>query len=124
MRLDKWLWCSRFFKTRSIAAEAIKAGKIKINGERAKPAKSIAPNDQLSIRKDLFRYEITVIDIPKARLSAALASQLYEEHADSIETRQQLNEQLKQEAKLYPRAKGRPTKHDRRQIIRFKSKSE
>ena len=124
MRLDKWLWCARFYKTRSMASNAIKAGKIKINGERAKPSKTISLKDILSIRKDLFKFEVTILGISKSRLSAPLAAQLYEEHQDSIETRSLLSEQIKAEAKLYPKTQSRPTKRDRRHIVKFKTQTE
>ena len=121
MRLDKWLWCARFYKTRSLAADSIKSGKIKINGDKAKPSKLVNVNDNLLIRKDTFNYDIKVLSIPKNRLSANLASQLYEETQESINVREQLKVQIKAESKLYPRTIGRPTKRDRRQIVRFKT---
>ena len=121
MRLDKWLWCARFFKTRSQAAEAIKSGKIKINGERAKPAKLIEEDDKLTIKKGPYEYNVTVINLSKNRLSATLAAELYLEDDDSLLKRQELNKLIQSEAKLYPRTSGRPTKRDRRQIIRFKT---
>ncbi len=121
IRLDKWLWCARFYKTRSLAAESIKSGKIKINGDKAKPSKLVSINDNLFIRKESFNYDITVLGIPKNRLSASLAIELYEETQDSIDLREQLTAQIKAESKLYPRSLGRPTKRDRRQIVRFKT---
>lgn len=121
IRLDKWLWCCRFYKTRSLAAESIKSGKIKINGDKAKPSKMVSINDQILIRKESFNYDIRVLDIPKNRLSASLASKLYQETQQSIDAREQLQEQIKAESKLYPRTIGRPTKRDRRQIVRFKT---
>lgn len=123
MRIDKWLWCARFFKTRSLAAEAVRSGKIKIGNERAKPSKMVNPEDKLSIRKDAFKYEIRIINIPKTRLSAPQAAQLYEESKDSIENRELIKQQLKADVALFPRTQGRPTKRDRRNIIKFKSET-
>ena len=121
MRLDKWLWCSRFFKTRSQATEAIKSGKIKINDVKAKPSKLISINDRLSIRKGPWHYSVVVQKVAKNRLSASLAAELYIEDKDSIAKRNELSTLLKAESKLYPKTSGRPTKRDRRQIIRFKT---
>lgn len=121
IRLDKWLWCARFYKTRSIAADAVKTGKIKINGERAKPSKSVKPGDLLNIRKGPYRYAITVQGLAKSRQSATGASLLYEESPESISERELLATQLKAEAALTPSTKGRPSKKDRRSIIKFKN---
>lgn len=121
IRLDKWLWCARFYKTRSIAADALKTGKITINGERAKPSKSVKPGDMLNIRKGPYHYAITVLGLAKSRQSAARASLLYEESAESISERELLAAQLKAETALTPSTKGRPSKKDRRAIIKFKN---
>ena len=123
MRLDKWLWCARFFKTRGLASEAIKSGKIKINNAKAKPAKLVTTGDQLEIRKEMYTFQIVVSGIPKARLSAALAQELYDELPDSIAARELLAQQIKYEAQTQPRTAGRPTKRDRRQIVRFKTQN-
>ena len=121
IRLDKWLWCARFYKTRSIAATALKTGKVTANGERAKPSKTIRPGDSLNIRKGPFHYAITVLDLAKSRKSAAGAALLYEESQQSISERESLAIQLKAEAALMPTTKGRPSKKDRRSIIKFKN---
>ena len=123
MRIDKWLWCARFFKTRSLSAEAVRSGKIKVNGDKTKPAKSVNLEDNLSIRKGAFKYDITIVEIPKTRQSAAKAALLYKESEESIEIRELLNTQLKSDAALFPKTHGRPTKRDRRKIIKFKSKT-
>jgi len=120
MRLDKWLWCARFYKTRSIAADAIKSGKIRIHGERPRPAKMISPGDTVLIRKDACKYEITIRKLPGARLSANNAILLYDESDESIQNRQQAGRQLKAEAAMFPRTIGRPTKCDRRDLMKFK----
>ena len=120
MRLDKWLWCARFYKTRSIAADAVKAGRIRVNGERPKPAKMIAPGDRLLVRKESLNYELTVRDLPKARLPAAKAVLLYEESEESIQARELISRQLKAEAAMFPRTSGRPSKRDRRDLMKFR----
>jgi len=121
IRLDKWLWCARFYKTRNIAANALKTGKVTANGERAKPSKAVKPGDSLDIRKGPYHYVITVLELAKSRKSAAGAALLYEESPESISKRESLATQLKAEAILMPTTKGRPSKKDRRSIIKFKS---
>lgn len=119
MRLDKWLWCARFFKTRALAATAIKTGKVHVSAERAKPGKTIMTGANLSIRRGPYEYRITVIALPHGRLGATEARQLYEEDAGSIATREQLALQLKADAISQPRLHGRPTKRERRQLLNF-----
>ena len=121
IRLDKWLWSARFYKTRNIAADALKTGKITANGERAKPSKSVKPGDMLNIRKGPYHYAITVLGLVKSRQSAAGASLLFKESPESISERELLASQLKAEAALTPSTKGRPSKKDRRSIIKFKN---
>ena len=121
IRLDKWLWCARFYKTRSIASNALKTGKVTANGERAKPSKTARPGDKLNIRKGPYNYDITVLDLAKSRRSATGAALLYKESPESISERELLAAQLKAEAALMPTTKGRPSKKDRRLIIKFKN---
>ena len=121
LRLDKWLWCARFYKTRSIAADALKAGKVMINSDHAKPSKIVRPGDLLHIRKGLYRYTVRVLSLAKSRKSASDASLLYEESLESMKERKILASQLKAGAAMFPSSKGRPTKKDRRSIIRFKN---
>ena len=123
IRIDKWLWAARFFKTRSLASEAIKGGKIVINNQKAKPSRNISISDQLKIKKGLFTYEITVKGLSKNRGPASEAIKLYEESEDSVISRQKLAEQLKAESATRPATPGRPSKRDRRNIIRFTRKS-
>lgn len=123
MRLDKWLWCARFFKTRSLAAGAIKSGKVKVDGHRPKPAKTIGPGDMLKIRRGPYEYHVTVDALSHQRLSATAAAELYTETEESKAEREQLALQLKAEAAAQPRPAGRPTKRQRREIIRFNQKN-
>jgi len=121
MRLDKWLWCARFFKTRAFASIAIKTGKVIANGDRAKPSKVIQPGDNINIRIGPYHYDITVFKLTKGRKSAVHALELYEESNSSVDAREKLSRQLKAEADLYPRSKGRPDKRNRRDLMRYKS---
>jgi ribosome-associated heat shock protein Hsp15 len=129
VRIDKWLWAARFFKTRSVAAEAVTGGKIDLNGEHVKPAKPVKPGDVLRIRKGLLEYEVTVQKLAERRGSATLAQELYVESEASKQARAEMAEKLRlaREAAPVPipkYAKGRPTKRDRRHFDRFKDLNE
>lgn len=120
MRLDKWLWAARFFKTRNLAVEAINGGKVHLNGKRAKPGREIKPGTQLEIHKGSFEWDITVQVIPKQRRPASEALQFYRETDESIERREQLSEEQRRLRTGTPHSdKGRPTKRDRRQLDQF-----
>jgi ribosome-associated heat shock protein Hsp15 len=122
IRLDKWLWCARFYKTRAIASDAIKGGKILVNDEKPKPSKTIQAGARLKIRRTPYQFDITILLLAKSRKSAKEAALLYVETEESIKKREELSAQLKLDAMNQPRTIGRPTKRDRRHIIRFKSK--
>ncbi len=115
MRIDKYLWCTRYYKTRSIATEACKKGHIKLNGTNVKPSKDVFTGEKLTIRKDQVNYEILVLDIPKNRVGAKLVD-LYRKDITPEEAFQ--NQDLLKFSKDYYRKKGmgRPTKKDRRDI--------
>ncbi|MDB4874751.1 MAG: RNA-binding domain protein [Gemmatimonadetes bacterium] len=120
VRLDKWLWAARFFKTRSLATEAIAGGKVEVNGEHAKPAKAIKPGDEIRLRLGPYEHILMVRALAERRGSASIAQGLYEETEASKQAREKLSAQLK----LAPAAfvfeeKGRPTKKDRRDLSRF-----
>lgn len=119
MRLDKWLWCARFYKTRALAAAAIKNNKVKVDGDSVKPSRSIVTGANVVIRKTPFEYDIRIVKLSPNRLSGSLAALLYEETTASIARRKLLTTKLKSEAAAFPRTRGRPTKRDRRHIIRF-----
>jgi ribosome-associated heat shock protein Hsp15 len=124
MRLDKWLWAARFFKTRNLAAEAITGGKVHLNGKRTKPGRDVKPGSQLLIHKGSFEWDITVEVIPKQRRPASEAKLFYTESAESLELRQKLTEEQRRIRAVTPNSdKGRPTKRDRRQLERFTGKS-
>ena len=116
-RLDKWLWAARFFKTRQIAVDAINAGHVDVNHERAKPAKTIKVSDVLLLRKPPYAFHLVVKSIVEKRASAVVARGLYEETVESIAAREQiLHEQRNMPPPLF---KGRPTKQDRRAMQKF-----
>jgi ribosome-associated heat shock protein Hsp15 len=119
VRLDKWLWAARFFKTRSLAAEAISGGKIHLNGARTKPAHGVKTGEVLSIRRGPYEYLVVVKGLSKQRGPASRATQLYEETPESLRKRATLAAQLKLESQGMPRPAQRPTKKDRRRIVRF-----
>jgi ribosome-associated heat shock protein Hsp15 len=121
VRIDKWLWAARFFKTRSLAAEAIAAGKVEVNEERAKPAKPIGLGDSVSVRLGPYLHVVTVRGLSERRGPASVAATLYEETAESVAARAKLAEQLRMApAAFVYEEKGRPTKRDRREIDRFR----
>ncbi|QOJ21916.1 MAG: RNA-binding S4 domain-containing protein [Gammaproteobacteria bacterium] len=117
-RIDKWLFAARFFKTRSLAAEAIERGRVTVNDQRVKPAKVLAVGDRLTIRINNYQYDVEVLGLSNKRGSAPVAQQLYRETDESREKRELLAARLKaQPQPCYTR--GRPTKRDRREIERF-----
>ena len=121
MRLDKWLWCARFFKTRSLAADAIRNGRILVKDEKPKPSKLINSGARIRISKGPYRFEITVTALSGNRKSAADAALLFTETVESIAERRKMAAQLKIDALLSPRTKGRPTKRERRALLEFKN---
>jgi len=94
-RLDKWLWCARFYRTRTLAQDAIKAGHVTVNGERPKPSKLLMPGQQLSIRRPPYEFHIEVLNMASQRLPAPLAQALYAESSASRDARLRLAEHLK-----------------------------
>jgi ribosome-associated heat shock protein Hsp15 len=121
LRVDKWLWAARFFKTRSLSADAVESGKVLVNDVRAKPAKPIAIGDRLEIRAGKFRYEVEVLALSDKRGGAAEAQKLYRETDDSRAQREALVAHLK--AQPQPLFKGRPTKRDRRKIEQLETRT-
>jgi ribosome-associated heat shock protein Hsp15 len=118
LRIDKWLWAARFYKTRSLAADAVEGGKVLVNEARIKPARAVAIGDRLDIRIGQYRFEVEVLALSGKRGPAPEAQTLYRESDDSRAQRAALAAQIK--AMPQPAFKGRPTKRDRREIERFK----
>jgi ribosome-associated heat shock protein Hsp15 len=117
VRLDKWLWAARFFKTRQNAIDAINAGHVDVNNERAKPARTIKINDTLLLRKPPYTFHLIVKNIAEKRGSAMVARTLFEETCESLAARERFF--LEQRDMPPPLFKGRPTKQDRRAIQKF-----
>ena len=125
IRIDIWLWAARFFKTRSLAAQAVSGGKVHLNGERVKPARLVGPADRLEIHKAGEEFIVLVRGLSRQRVSAPKAAELYEETPESLAAREQAAEQrrfLRQAAPQLPA--GRPGKRDRRLIKKFIRKDE
>jgi ribosome-associated heat shock protein Hsp15 len=118
LRIDKWLWAARFFKTRSIAVDAVESGKVLLQGQRVKPARMVGCGDVLDIRAGKFRYEVEVLGVSSRRGGAPDAQKLYRETEDSRAKREALAAELR--AQPQPLWKGRPTKRERRRIEDFK----
>ena len=123
VRLDKWLWAARFYKTRRLAVDAIAGGKVQVNGERVKRAKALHAGDRLRIRKEPYEYRLTVLAPSGRRGPAKDAALLYEETEESREARARLAEQHKLAASRLTRTEGKPTKKERRQIGRLKGRN-
>lgn len=121
VRIDKWLWAARFFKTRTLAADAVDNGKVRVNGERIKPARNVKPGDTLDIDNGATEWQIVVRALSDVRGSATMAHTLYEETESSLAKRQNEAEQKKYFREPGTTIKGRPTKRDRRQLDRSNS---
>ena len=115
MRVDKYLWCVRYFKTRSIATNACKQGKVKMNGANVKPSKEVFPTDKIQVRKNQVNYEVEVLDLPPSRVGAKLVN-LYL-HDITPKEEFEKKDLLKYSQDYYrKKGTGRPTKKDRREI--------
>jgi ribosome-associated heat shock protein Hsp15 len=120
VRLDKWLWAARFYKTRSLAAEAVEKGKVEVNGERAKRAKLLQAGDSLLIRLGPYQHVVTVRAVSEKRGPATVAAKLYEESAEGRKARDAMQVQVKAAQSVPGYDRGRPTKKDRREIERLR----
>ena len=120
VRLDKWLWAARFFKTRALAAEAIDGGKVSANDERPKRARLVQAGDEVSVRIGPYQHVVRVRDVSGRRGSASVAQTLYEETAASIAARALVAEQYKTAALTFAFQEGKPSKKERRDIDRVR----
>ena len=121
VRLDKWLWAARFFKTRSVAREAVSGGKVRLNDNRAKPGRTLNVGDELRIQRGEDEYIISVLELSSRRGPATVARTLYEESEDNRLTREKLAEERSLDRQQDDAREGRPDKRQRRRLVRFKS---
>lgn len=119
IRIDKWLWAARFFKTRGLASEAVSGGKVQLNQQRARPSKEVKIGDRLHISKGIYTWDITILGLNAQRRPASEASLLYEEDEQSHKQRQE-QVALQRDLNASTPHADRPTKKQRRQIHRFK----
>jgi ribosome-associated heat shock protein Hsp15 len=119
VRFDKWLWAARFYKTRTLAAQAIDAGQARLGSERVKPAHAVRMGDAVSVRKHGMAWELVVTGVADRRGSAAVAATLYRETAESLAARTEELSRRRAAAASEPRFPGRPTKRDRRKLADF-----
>lgn len=120
LRVDKWLWAARFFKTRGLAADAADAGRVKVNGAAAKPAKEVKPGDRVQLRIGDERWEVIVQGVNEQRRPAPEARLLYQETEESLRERARAAELRRLSPTPVSDHKGRPTKRARRQLTRFR----
>ena len=120
VRLDKWLWAARFFKTRALAANAIETGKVEVNGERAKRSKQLQLGDELHIRLGPYHHVVTVRKISEHRGPASVAAGLYSESDEARKAREAMQIQVKAAQAVPGYDRGRPSKKDRRDIERLR----
>ncbi len=119
VRLDKWLWAARFFKTRSLATEAIEGGKVQVNQQRIKPSKEVRLGEEINVRMGAIEKTVIVRGLSKQRRPAVEAALLYEETLESVQKREEAAKLRQQAVGVRPIGTGRPTKKDRRLIRRF-----
>ena len=126
VRIDKWLWAARFFKTRSIANEAISKNQIRIGGQRIKPSRVVLVGDVIQIEKPPYEFVVTVLGLNDQRRPATEAQAMYEESEQSQKDRELLRERLRSDrmAHMGLAGSGRPSKKQRRQIIRFQNQND
>jgi ribosome-associated heat shock protein Hsp15 len=122
VRIDKWLWAARFFKTRAMAARACELGRIESNGQSAKPAREVRVGDLLRVKNDSGEFQIEVLGLSEMRGPAAVAQTLYRETDASREARAKLAEERKAMPRIEAR-EGRPSKRDRREVNRLRGRS-
>lgn len=120
VRIDKWLWAARFFKTRSVAADAVAGGKVEVGSERVKPARHLHVGEEVRLRLGPYVHVVIVRQLSEHRGPAVVARQLYEETAESRAAREHLAWQLKHAAPIMEPGEGRPTKKDRRSLERMR----
>ena len=124
LRIDRWLWCTRLFKSRTLAAEAVAGGKVHLNGQRVKPAHVVRIGDRVSITRPGFEFECEVLKLPDRRGSAPLAQGCYVETDAARTAREKYAEQARLASAFAPRSDGRPGKHERRELRRLRGRDQ
>ncbi len=122
VRIDKWLWAARFFKTRSLASKAVSGGHVNLNGNRVKPARSVQEEDQLEIRKGFETFRVVVLKLHDRRGPASFAQTLYKESEESIAQREEVRAERRLITAAASKPAGRPDKRNRRKIRQFLKK--
>jgi len=122
LRIDRWLWCTRLFKSRSLAADAVAGGKVHLNGQRIKPAHGVRPGDRVTITRPGFEFECEVLKLPDRRGSAPLAQACYAESDKARTAREKYVEQARLASAFAPRSDERPDKHARRELRRLRGR--
>jgi ribosome-associated heat shock protein Hsp15 len=121
IRIDKWLWAARFFKTRTLATSAVDGGKVRLNGERVKPSRTVRLGDTLDIDNGATEWQVVVAGLSDVRSAASIAQGLYTETETSLGKRQEEAEKRRYFREPGADTKGRPTKRDRRQLLKTQS---
>lgn len=116
LRVDRWLWFTRFHKTRMLASAAVQAGHVRINGERAKPGNRVVPGDMVEFVKDQLPYKLRVLSLPARRGPAVEALECYAEDSATEQERRDMIAQIKEDRRLMPKTRGKPDKHTRRML--------
>jgi len=126
LRIDKWLWCARFFKTRSVATDAISKNRVRVDGQRIKPSRTVQIGDTVQIEKPPYVFDVTILGLNDKRRPASEAALLYEESEASIAARkvQSASAKLEYQTQVGLAGAGRPSKKQRRQIIRFQNQND
>lgn len=122
VRLDSWLWAARFFKTRSLAADAVDGGRVEVNDESAKRSKAVRIGDRIALRMGPYHHHLEVTGLAERRGPASVAATLYRETPESIAARQAVSDRLRIQNPVFYDGAGRPTKKQRRAIDQWKGK--
>jgi ribosome-associated heat shock protein Hsp15 len=122
LRVDRYLWFARLFKSRSLAADAVAGGRVHLNGERVKPARALRAGDRLSVVRGPLEFECVVTSLPSRRGPASEAARCYEETAASAARRAAWQERMRLAPSIDPRPDGRPDKHERRELRRVRGR--
>jgi ribosome-associated heat shock protein Hsp15 len=122
LRIDRWLWCTRLFKSRTLAADAVGGGKVHVNGRRVKPAQAVRVGDKVTITRPGFEFECEVLQLPQRRGSAPLAQACYAETDAARAAREKYGEQARLASAFAPRSQERPDKHGRRELRRLRGR--